>query len=134
MSGYLVDTSIFIAAEQRRLPGGKPPEGEARVSVATLTELMLGVHNSAPGPVRALRERTLDSARGFLPLSYDEAVGEQLAGLLASLRAAGRRAGLMDTIIAATALAHDLAIWTLDADFRQLSELEPALAIHSAET
>jgi len=130
VSGYLVDTSIFIATEQRRLPSGNPPAGDARVSVATLTELMLGVRNSADGVIRARRERTLDSARNFLPLPYDEAVGEQLAGLLASLRSAGRRAGLMDAIIASTALAHDLAIWTLDDDFRQLGELEPALVIH----
>jgi len=132
VSGYLVDTSVFIAAEQQRLPEDEPPEGDARVSVATLTELMLGVHNSAPGPVRDLREHTLDSARGFLPLPYDEAVAVRLAALLASLRSQGRRAGLMDAIIAATALAHDLAVWTLDDDFRQFRELEPELVVHAA--
>jgi len=45
MSDYLVDTSVFIAAEQRR-PLGDPPPGQARISVATLTELGLGVRRA----------------------------------------------------------------------------------------
>jgi predicted nucleic acid-binding protein len=46
---------------------------------------------------------------------------------LASARAAGRRAG---AIIAATALAHDLSVWTQGADFAVLAELLPALRVH----
>jgi predicted nucleic acid-binding protein len=46
MSGYLADTSVFIAAEQRR-PLGSPPSGDGRVSVATLTELRVGVLRAA---------------------------------------------------------------------------------------
>ncbi len=36
----------------------------------------------------------------------------------------------MDAIIAATALTHDLAIWTQDDDFAVLAELMPALRVH----
>lgn len=129
MSGYVADTSVFVAAEQRR-PLGDPPNGDARISVATLTELMVGVHRAADGPLREIRQTTLSRARRFIALPYDAAVAERLAALLAAARSARRRAGAMDAIIAATALAHDLAIWTQDDDFGVLAELEPALRVH----
>ena len=128
-AGYLADTSVFVAAEQRR-PLGEPPDGDARVSVATLTELMVGVRRASTGPLRTLREATLARSRAFIALPYDEAVAACLADLLAAARTAGRRAGAMDAIIAATALVHDLAVWTQDDDFDVLGELLPALRVH----
>lgn len=127
--GYIADTSVFVAAEQRRALGS-PPDGDARISVATLTELMVGVRRASDGPLRTLREVTLARARTFVALPYDEAVAEQLADLLSAARAAGQRAGAMDAIIAATALAHNLFIWTQDGDFDVLAELAPALSVH----
>jgi predicted nucleic acid-binding protein len=127
-SGYLADTSVFVAAEQRRALG-YPPSGEARISVATLTELIVGTRRAGDGPLRTLREATLARARAFVALPYDEAVAERLADLLSAARAVGRRAGAMDAIIAATALAHDLAVWTQDEDFEVLAELAPALRV-----
>jgi predicted nucleic acid-binding protein len=129
--GYLADTSVFVAAEQRRAIG-HPPDGDARISVATLTELIVGVRRAVDGPLRTLREVTLARARTFVALPYDETVAEQLAELLSVARTAGRRAGAMDAIIAATALAHDLAVWTQDDDFEVLAELAPALRVHRA--
>lgn len=127
-AGYLVDTSIFVAAEQRR-PLGDPPTGDARISVATLTELLVGARRAPAGPLRALRQATLGRARSFVALSYDEAVAERLAELLAAARSAGRRAGAMDAIVAATAMVHDLSVWTQDDDFEVLSELLPGLRV-----
>lgn len=127
-NGYLADTSVFVAAEQRR-PLGRPPEGEARISVATLTELVVGLRRASDERLRALRRRTLERARTFIPVPYDEAVAEQLGDLLAAARDAGRRAGAMDAIIAATALTHDLAVWTQDDDFDVLAELAPELSV-----
>jgi len=127
--GYLADTSVFVAAEQRRALG-QPPEGDARISVATLTELIVGVRRAADEPLRTVREATLTRARSFVPLPYDEVVVERLGDLLATARARGRRAGAMDAIIAATALAHDLFVWTHDNDFDVLAELAPALRVH----
>ena len=129
MSGYLADTSVFVAAEQRRGLGA-PPDGDARISVATLTELIVGVRRAPDGPLRVLREATLQRARAFIAMPYDEAVAERLGDLLAAARVQGRRAGAMDAIIAATALAHDLAVWTQDDDFAVLAELAPALRVH----
>jgi predicted nucleic acid-binding protein len=131
VSGYLADTSVFVAAEQQRTLGA-PPAGDARISVATLTELGVGVRRAATEPLRELREATLGSARRFIALPYDERVAERLADLLATARQRQRRAGAMDAIIAATALAHDLAIWTQDDDFDVLAELAPALRVARA--
>jgi predicted nucleic acid-binding protein len=129
VSGYLADTSVFVAAEQRR-PLGSPPEGDARISVATLTELIVGTRRASAGPLKTLREATLTRARAFVALPYDENVAERLGELLVTARSAGRRAGAMDAIIAATALAHDLSVWTQDKDFDVLAELSPALRVH----
>jgi len=129
VNGYLVDTSIFVAAEQRR-ELTSPPVGEARISVATLTELRVGVLRAGSEPLRLLRETTYQHAGRFLALPYDEAVSEHVAQLLATARARQRKAGAMDVIIAATALAHDLVIWTQDSDFGVLQDLAPALSVH----
>ena len=129
MTGYLVDTSVFIAAEQRRALG-HPPPGLAHISVASLTELHVGVLRSRSEALRRLREATLGRASSFIALPYDVYVSIRLAELIAAARDAGRRAGAMDAIIAATALTHDLAIWTQDADFDVLAELEPSLRVH----
>lgn len=129
MSGYLADTSIFIAAEQQRQLGA-PPVGDARISVATLTELIVGTRRAPKGPLKTLREATLARARTFVALPCDENVAEHLGKLLASARSATRRAGAMDAIIAATAVAHDLSVWTQDDDFDVLAELLPSLRIH----
>jgi toxin FitB len=131
LSGYLADTSVFVAAEQQRTLGA-PPAGDARISVATLTELGVGVRRAASEPLRVLREASLGRARRFIALPCDERVAERLADLLATARDRQRRAGAMDAIIAATALAHDLAVWTQDDDFDVLAELAPALRVERA--
>jgi predicted nucleic acid-binding protein len=131
VSGYLADTSIFVANEQRR-PLGSPPPGEARISVATWTELGVGVRRASSPELLEVRLATLAQARRFIALAYDEPVAERLADLLASARTQRRRAGAMDAIIAATALAHGLVVWTQDEDFNVLAELEPRLQVHRA--
>jgi len=128
VAGYLADTSVFVAAEQRR-PLGEPPRGEARISVATLTELGVGTRLAATEDLRRVRQTTLACARRFVPLPYDELVASRLADLLAAARSQNRRAGAMDAIIAATALVHDLEVWTQDDDFGVLAELDPGLRV-----
>lgn len=128
MPGYLADTSVFIATEQQR-PLGAPPAGDGRVSVATLTELGVGVRRATTDATRTFREATLVRARRFVPLRYDEAVADRLAEILSAGRTQGRRAGAMDAIIAATALVHELVVWTQDDDFDVLAELAPALRV-----
>lgn len=129
MIGYVLDTSIFVAAEQDR-PLSDPPDGEGRISVATLTELGVGVRRASHPQLRQDRQATLDRAQAFIALAYEESVAGRLADLLAAARDQGRRAGAMDAIIAATALAHDLTVWTQGDDFDVLAELAPDLRVH----
>jgi predicted nucleic acid-binding protein len=126
-SGYLADTCIFVAAEQGRLLGD-PPDGSARISVATLTELLVGA-GAASQATAAARVATLARARSFIALPYDEFVAERLAHLMLAARRQACRVDAMDAIIAATALAHDLTVWTQDADFDVLAGLAPALRV-----
>lgn len=94
-----------------------------------MTELRVGVLRAASEPLRQLRALTYSRAHKFLPLPYDEVVAEHVARLLAAALDQPRKAGAMDVIIAATALAHDLTIWAQDSDFAVLQELQPALRI-----
>ena len=126
-AGLLFDASVFIGVEAGR-PIRRRPDGEVRVSVVTLSELKLGVLR-AEAAVRALREATFAAARRFVPIPVDESVGNELAGLLAKLRASQRRAKAFDCFIAATALAHDLIVVAQDTDFEELQAVETRLAV-----
>jgi predicted nucleic acid-binding protein len=53
----------------------------------------------------------------FEPLPIDTAVARIFAELAAEARRQGKRPKIMDTWIAATAIAHDLPIYTQDDDF-----------------
>lgn len=129
VSDYLADTSTFIAAETGRDLGNVPP-GKGRISVATLMELNLGVRSATDPATKELRETTLAKARKYVALAYDEAVAETLADLIHAARRKRRKAPAEDAIIAATALVHDLTVWTQDEDFDVLADLEPKLRVH----
>ena len=94
----------------------------------TLAELRLGVLR-AQGRVRELREATLTAARRFVPMPVDEHVADELAELLAKLRAARRRAKAFDCLVAATALAHNLTVVAQDVAFQELQAAEPRLSV-----
>ena len=114
----LADTSAFIAREQGRAPA--PPPGEAdeiAVSVVTVAELRLGVLLAGDVVSRSTRLATLQLAEALEPLPIDDRVGAAWARLVATLRAVGKRMPINDSWIAATALAHDLAVLTQDADY-----------------
>jgi predicted nucleic acid-binding protein len=117
-SGGLPDTSVFIADEQgRKLASDRLPD-EAAISVVTLAELELGVHLAGTEAVRGRRLRTLQTARStYVGLPVDEAVASVFAEFVASARRAGRRPKVHDTWIAATARAHDVAVYTQDGGF-----------------
>jgi hypothetical protein len=114
----LADTSAFIAREQGRAPA--PPPGEAdeiAVSVVTVAELRLGVLLAGDVVSRSTRLATLQLAEALEPVPIDDRVGAAWARLVATLRAVGKRMPINDSWIAATALAHDLAVLTQDADY-----------------
>ena len=121
----LLDTSVFIGDEQGRDldPGGLPRE--AGVSIVTVAELLLGVHMASSERIRAQRLATLRLVESeFVPLPIDDAVAAAYAELVASARQAGRRPKVQDCWIAATAKAHGAALYTQDAGFDDIPEVD----------
>ena len=109
----LLDTSVLIGLEAGRLPPGAVP-GLAALSVVTLEELYLGVLQ-AEREAAALRRRTWSEARtGFDLLPVDAEVATTSAQIRADGRGRGRRYGLADSLIAATARVHGMAVYTQD--------------------
>ena len=118
----ILDTSVFIAGESGRALDVDALPDEAAVSVITLAELELGVHLAADEAIRARRLRTLRMVQStYVTLPADDAVASAFAELVAVARRAGRRPKVQDTWIAATAKAHEVAVFTQDADFDGLA-------------
>jgi predicted nucleic acid-binding protein len=108
----LLDTSVLVAREVDDLPQ------LATISAASLAELHFGVLRAADDAARRARVRRLAEIEAtFDPLPVDASVARSY-GLLAQLVADGgrqvrRRA--MDLLIAATAHAHAIPLYTRNA-------------------
>jgi predicted nucleic acid-binding protein len=119
----LLDTTVLIAREQGR-PIGALPE-ESAISVVTLAELHIGVLLADEPRVRAQRMRSLSEVeRGFDALPVDKDVARNFAMIVADARKRGRKPKIMDAWIAATAVTHDLPVFTQDVDFDDLAEVQ----------
>jgi predicted nucleic acid-binding protein len=83
-----------------------------------LAELYLGELMADDPAARALRMRTLSRVQAlFEPVPIDAAIATVFAELVAEARRSGRRPKIMDTWIAATAVALELNVYTQDEDF-----------------
>ncbi|MEG3635154.1 PIN domain-containing protein [Micromonospora palythoicola] len=101
------------------------------ISVASLAELQFGVLVAKSAEARALRLARLSAIqRRFDPLPIDEAIADSYARLAARVVETGRqpRARVTDLLIAATAHAHDAAVYTRNAE--NLTGLEDLITIH----
>ena len=128
MTRGLLDTSVFIAREQRRPLGALPDE--LAVSVITIGELEIGVLAAASAEQRAQRADTLALARSADPLAITETVMGAFARLTQDCRQAGSRPKILDSLIAATAIEHGLPVVTQDDDFSAMAEAHPRLVVH----
>jgi predicted nucleic acid-binding protein len=115
----LLDTSAVIAAGAgRRL---ELPDAAA-VSAMTLAELHLGLLRARTAAERAERARTMAAVeRDMEVLPVEERVARCFAEIVSAARDAGRKPGVADALIAATAMAHKLPLYTLDDDFTGLA-------------
>lgn len=109
----------MIAREVRELPD------EAAISTATLAELHFGVHLARSDSIRATRLRRLTEIEARLEaLPIDEGVARSYGALAHIVIKAGRRARArtMDILIAATAHANGVPLYTRDAgDFEVMA-------------
>jgi len=119
----LVDTSVFIAREAGRPLDSLPDE--PAVSVVTLAELHLGVLRARDAQTRARRLRTLSRVeREYDAIPIDAEVARPFASIVGDARAAGRRPKVMDVWIAATGVRHGLVVFTQDADFADIPQVQ----------
>jgi predicted nucleic acid-binding protein len=121
----LLDTSVFIAQEAGRSVDRLPDEGT--ISVVTLAELTAGVLLASDLTSRARRLLTLARAEeGFEAIPIDVEVARSFATLYSAARSQGHRPKAMDLWIAATAVRHNLVLFTQDNGFDGLPGLQLA--------
>ncbi len=122
----LLDTSVVLA-----LPGLTDPQilpDEAVICSITLAELSVAPLVVDDPLERSRRQAVLQQAeRDFDPIPFDAACARTFGSIAASLRAAGRKpkARAFDALIAATALAHGLPLYTCnEQDFAGIAGLD----------
>jgi predicted nucleic acid-binding protein len=125
----LLHTSVFIAREGRGLDVARLPD-EVAVSVITYAELRAGVLAASDLSVRSRRLTTLQTVADLNPLPIDAPVADAWAELRLRNAESGRRMTINNTLIAATALAHDVPVVSQDADFDVLADLGGLRVIH----
>ncbi len=131
----LLDTSILIelySVGAERLGGPLPDV--AAVSTITLAELACGPLSAATPAEHARRLDVLLRARaGFDSVPFDTDAARAYARVYAATLEAGRKprgARSTDLLIAAVALANDLAVYTCnEADFAHLRDLVDVVAV-----
>lgn len=113
----ILDTSVFIAGENGRSLRTELLPAESAISVVTLAELQAGVLAAPDTQTRAVRLSTLDVLADIQLIPVDEAVAGYWARMRVHLAETGRRAGVNDLWIAASAAANHLPLFTQDNDF-----------------
>jgi predicted nucleic acid-binding protein len=122
----LLDTSVIVHLGRLKEP--PPEEAEPTVSTLTVAELHAGVATAADDRQRALRMERLDQVLADIAvLPFDGLAARAYGDVVASLRRSGRRerARIMDVLIASTAIANGLALYTVNAhDFVGIDGLD----------
>lgn len=122
----ILDTSTVIALRGIADPSVLPTE--PLITAITLAELSAGPLVARDERERAARQAHLQEAEAdFDPLPFDRASARAFGQVASSLRASGRKtaARAYDALIAATALAHQLPVYTCDpADFDKIDGLQ----------
>lgn len=121
----LLDTSTVIVLGQLRDPLLLPDE--PLISAITLAELSVGPHVAHSSRERVARQAHLQQAEAdFDAIPFDAESARAFGRVAASLHRAGRKtsARAYDALIAATAIAHELPLYTCNVgDFAGIDEL-----------
>jgi predicted nucleic acid-binding protein len=122
----ILDTSTVILLE--KLADAKTLPAEPLITAVTLAELSVGPLVAKEESERVARQTQLQQAEAdFKPLPFDADAARAFGSVAASLRRAGRKATARayDAMIAATAVANDLPLYTCNpTDFNGIDGLE----------
>jgi predicted nucleic acid-binding protein len=134
---YLVDANVLSEATKPR-PNDRVVDWLSRnerdiaVDPVILGEIRFGILLLTAGRKRARLERWFDEGLARLHcIPWEAPTGLRWAQLLADLRSSGRSMPVKDSLIAATALTHELAVATLnrrDFEAAGVTLIDPATA------
>jgi tRNA(fMet)-specific endonuclease VapC len=121
----VLDTSAVI--ELHRIADPTQLPAQPLITAVTLAELSVGPLVARDEQERAARQAHLQQAEAdFDPLAFDAAAARAFGRVAAALRRAGRKPAVRayDAMIAATALAHQLPVYTCNPeDFSGIPDL-----------
>ena len=131
----ILDTTVLIEAERGRfdMPRFLESLGDEGVAMAAVTAggLLFGVEQAADPGIRARRGAFIVAALEAIPaVPYSLAEARRHAALWAELSKQGKPIGPYDMLVAATALANDFSIATLN---RGEFERVPGLALQEVD-
>ena len=122
----VLDTSTIVLFE--RIADVSTLPEEPMITAVTLAELSVGPLVASDPREQAIRQLRLQQAEAdFRPLPFDAAAARSFGRVAASLRRAGRKssARAFDAMIAATAIANDLPLFTCNpSDFENIDDLD----------
>jgi toxin FitB len=120
VAAYLVDANVLSEAtrpapDEHVVEWLRRNEPEIAVDPIILGEVRFGILLLPRGRRRSRLERWFDEGVQRLQcIAFDASTGLRWAELLATLRNSGRAMPIKDSLIAATALSHDLTLATLN--------------------
>ena len=113
----ILDTSVVILLPRLREPSALPDV--PRITAVTLAELAVGPLVATTDIDRAARQAHLQQAEAdFEPIPFDAAAARAFGRVAAALRGSSRKpaARAFDSLIAATAVANGLPLYTTNPD------------------
>jgi predicted nucleic acid-binding protein len=126
----LADTSVVIdwlrlpSLLTRRIIGAHQPA----ICGVSLTELLIGIRTE---PERA---RLMNQLAVFGRVQIEDPVWEIAGRVGAALEAKGARIPFPDMLIVATAIHHNLPMWTRDKHFARVQDVAPQLVLFDEST
>jgi len=128
----MLDTSTVILLGRIADPAALPDQ--SAISAITLAELSVGPQVAADPAERAARQAHLQQAENdFDAIAFDAAAARAFGPIAAALRSTGRKraARAYDALIAATAIANGLPLYTCNPeDFEGIPALDLRLVPH----
>jgi predicted nucleic acid-binding protein len=125
--GLILDSSILVAFERRRFDLERllTDHSPAAIAAVTAAELLIGVERADTPERRARREAFVESIFARMPIiPFDVAQARLFAAQFAKLAGRGEPIGDRDLQIAATALALDYELATLNTrEFQRVAGL-----------